>query len=229
MNEIDLHYLAKTILSTPIGVECFFCSASKTEETPFRYGAIRQILFDSEVLTLNIVSGGSPWISEISNDPDLNQEERTYDTLVRYASFNGLERFFADECVHTPHGSEGLLSQQALIDMLEEYGGHDRAMSHVRDYYEEELGSDPIWRYPISLDTCNGGFIVPVKEGYLFIPYDEIDAEDYEILMLDKTSLLDAECCDFMAVELRRYADALGSELRSISRELNRCKTKEDA
>lgn len=222
MMKITEEDLAKVILSTPVGADCFFYAIGKGESDAFRYGAMRQILFDSEVLTLNMVSGGSPWIAEIRNDPDLSTEERIIDTLQRFASFYLLERFFVKQENNARYNSAALLSQHELISMLEEWGAHDRAMSHVRDYYEEKLERDPIWRYPISLDTCNGGFIVPVKEGYLFIPYDEMDAEDYEILMLDKVSLMDAESCDFMIGQLQWYADALSAELREVSQELKR-------
>ena len=74
-----------------------------------------------------------------------------------------------------------------------------------------------VWCYPISEGYAAGGFILPVREGILWVPYDEMEKEDGEILLLDDAELLDADACEVMADDLRRYADSLCSMLREAA------------
>ena len=43
----------------------------------------------------------------------------------------------------------------------------------------------PGWRYPICDGIHAGAFILATKDGYLSLPYNSMDEEDYEILVLD--------------------------------------------
>jgi len=85
-----------------------------------------------------------------------------------------------------------LLSKEDLLWQLEDDGAHDRALSHVRERYSSEFGNELMWRYPISDGKHAGTFIVAVREGFISIPYDEMDAEDYEIFVLEDAVMLDS-------------------------------------
>ena len=61
---------------------------------------------------------------------------------------------------------------------------------------------------------------MPVYEGYIWIPYDAVDQEEYELLVLDAACLLDAETCAHLAQEMRNYADELIASLYRVKREL---------
>lgn len=107
-----------------------------------------------------------------------------------------------------------LPTMQELLDRLREDGGTDRAMADIRDEQMNTYQNELIWRYPISEGSSAGGFILPVREGILWIPYDEIEREDGEILLLQDAHLLSADDCSIMADDFRLYADSLCSMLR---------------
>lgn len=112
---------------------------------------------------------------------------------------------------------ESLPTKDELIARLKEDGGTDRAFAPVREEQYERYGSELVWRYPISEGYAAGGFILPVREGILWVPYDEIEKEEGEILLLDDAELLDAGACEVMADDFRRYADGLCSMLREAA------------
>lgn len=112
---------------------------------------------------------------------------------------------------------ESLPTKDELIARLEEDGGTDRAFASVREEQYARYRNELIWRYPISEGCAPGGFILPVREGILWIPYDEMEKEEGEILLLDDAELLDSDACAVMADDLRRYADSLCSVLREAA------------
>lgn len=224
MTQITIENLAERMAALAYGEQLIFFATEEGDS----YGAARMKLFEADMIVINYFGGGNPFIIDTEWAPSKDIVPCILHGLQQYQGYNNIGSFYINEPDYPRYDPEKLLSQQELIDMLEAWGGHDRALSHLREHYDNELGSDPIWRYPISLDTCNGGFLVPVKEGYLFIPYDEVDAEDYEILMLDKTCLMDAETCAYMARECQGYTDALCEELHKIGGELETRQTKEE-
>ena len=122
---------------------------------------------------------------------------------------------------HITQAAEQLhITQPALskvIARLEEDGGTDRAFAPVREEQYEKYGNELVWLYPISEGCAAGGFILPVREGVLWIPYDEREKEEGEILLLDNAELLDSDTCKIMADDLRHYADGLCSMLREAA------------
>ncbi len=115
---------------------------------------------------------------------------------------------------------EKLLPKDELIAYLDKWGANDRALSDIREQYTELLGDDPFWRYPISECEHAGGIIVPVKEGFLWLPYNEMDEDDYEIYLTKDAHLLGAEACEVLAKEFQSYATALCDVLRFMATEL---------
>lgn len=107
-----------------------------------------------------------------------------------------------------------LPTMQELLDRLREDGGTDRSMAHIREEQMETYQNELVWRYPISEGSAAGGFVLPVREGILWIPYDEIEREDGEILLLQDAHLLSADDCSIMADDFQLYADGLCSMLR---------------
>lgn len=110
-----------------------------------------------------------------------------------------------------------LPSRDELLSRLREDGGTDRALGHLREEQYEKYGNELDWRYPISEGMAAGGFVLPVREGILWIPYDEMEREEGEILLLDDAHLLDEDACEIMADDLRRYADGLCAMLKEAS------------
>ena len=108
---------------------------------------------------------------------------------------------------------QSLPTMASLIASLTENGADDRAMSKLRDEQWERYGMDLTWRYPISEGTAAGGFITPVQEGILWIPYDAMDKEDGELLELKDAHLLTSEACEYLLDDLRSYSDGVCSML----------------
>ena len=114
-------------------------------------------------------------------------------------------------------GPESLPTKDELIARLEEDGGTDRAFASVREEQYERYGNELVWLYPISEGYAAGGFILPVRDGILWVPYDEREKEEGESLLLDDAELLDSDTCKIMADDFRRYADGLCSMLREAA------------
>lgn len=216
MIEITVIDLAVRMAALKYGEQLTFFSTEEGDS----YGAIRIKVFEADMVIINYYGGGCPYVIDTEWMPDKDVTPAILHGLNQYLGYCDVDRVYIHEPDYPRHDPAKLLSQQELIRRLEDDGGHDRALSHIREHYAETLGCDPIWRYPISLDSCNGGFLIPVTEGYLFIPYDEVDTEDYEILMLDKTRLMDEESCDYFVEELQSYGTALCQELQEICKEL---------
>jgi hypothetical protein len=102
-----------------------------------------------------------------------------------------------------------LLSKAELLDILYEYGESDRALAHIRDRYQAEFKDELVWRYPISDGYHLGTFIVPVKEGFLSLPFDNVDSEDYELLELVDTAALDTDAMQTLIDDWRLFSDDL--------------------
>ena len=100
---------------------------------------------------------------------------------------------------------EELLTKDELIEMIRDGGGTDAALADLREQQHEKYGNELIWRFPISEGESAGGFIMPVREGILWIPYDEMEKETGEILLLDDAELLTEDACEIMA-DLRHPA-----------------------
>jgi hypothetical protein len=102
-----------------------------------------------------------------------------------------------------------LMSKDELIAFLYENGESDRALAHIRERNQEMCGNELIWRYPISDGMHMGTFIIAVQEGFISIPYDVIDKEDYEMLELEDTSMFDDEAFEYFISDWNLFSDDL--------------------
>ena len=102
-----------------------------------------------------------------------------------------------------------LPTMQELLTEIDDNGGTDAALSRLRDEQHEKYHNELIWRYPISQGDSAGGFVMPVREGILWIPYDEMEKETGEILRTGDATLLDEETCAQFCDDIRRYTDGL--------------------
>ena len=104
-----------------------------------------------------------------------------------------------------------------LLDRIRRSGGTDRALADIREEQMVNYQNELIWRYPISEGMAAGGFVTPVREGILWIPYDEMEREEGEILLLEDACLLSADDCNAFEEDFRYYADGLCSMLREAA------------
>ena len=110
--------------------------------------------------------------------------------------------------------SEELPTMKELISEIDENGGTDAALAGLREKQYRQYCCELIWRYPISQGDSAGGFLMPVREGILWIPYDEMEKEAGEILRTSDAVLMDEAACRTYAEDFRAYADELCSALR---------------
>lgn len=87
--------------------------------------------------------------------------------------------------------TDALLSAREALEYLKDNGSTDCTLSDIRLRYYAAHGNELCWRYPISDGIHAGVFILITKDGYLSLPYNSMDEEDYEILMLDDAVLHD--------------------------------------
>ena len=102
---------------------------------------------------------------------------------------------------------EKLLPKAELLAYLKEYGPTDRTLADIREKYEAVLGIDPIWRFPLSDGLHMGTVIIPVREGFLSLPYNDVDSEEYEIFLPDETCLMNETALDTFCDELWSYTE----------------------
>jgi len=113
---------------------------------------------------------------------------------------------------------EMLYTKDCLLEMLKEGGGTDRALAEFRDKNRNTFGQELIWRYPISDGFNAGTFLLPVQEGFLSIPFNEMTADDYEILDLDEARLMTAEELQYLFENWVDFSAGLTIVLREMLR-----------
>lgn len=113
---------------------------------------------------------------------------------------------------------EELPTMKELLATIVDNGSTDAALAKLREAQQEKYHNELIWRYPISQGDSAGGFIMPVREGILWIPYDEMEKEEGEILLADNADLLDEDACEMMADDYSSYADELCDVLRQSAK-----------
>ena len=102
-----------------------------------------------------------------------------------------------------------LMAKDEVIDYLKTHGENYSSLSEIRTRYEEEFGMDPVWNYQHCSDFFPGFFIVPVQEGFLSLPYDSVQSDDFEVIVTDSAELLSAEDLHTLLGLYRSYAEEL--------------------
>ena len=102
-----------------------------------------------------------------------------------------------------------LMTKDGVIDYLKTHGEDYSSLSEIRTRYEETLGFDPVWNYQHCSDCFPGFFIVPVQEGFLSVPYDSVNSDDFELLVADSAELLSADDLQALLELYRSYVEAL--------------------
>lgn len=104
---------------------------------------------------------------------------------------------------------EKFMSKDRLLQRLEESGSNYRALDEIRTEYSAVFGVDLVWNYILDDDLHTGFMMIPVKEGFLSLPYDEIRKETFEQYLLDEAKLFDVESMEHAIDNFRRYSVAL--------------------
>jgi len=102
-----------------------------------------------------------------------------------------------------------LMAKDEVIDYLETHGENYSSLADIRTRYEEDFGQDLVWNYQHCSDCFPGFFIVPVQEGFLSVPYDEVECDECEILVVASAELLSADDLQTLLELYRSYVEAL--------------------
>lgn len=114
-----------------------------------------------------------------------------------------------------------LCSMEYILSLLKNEGPCFTTLVNVRDRYDKAFGNELYWNYPFCDGVHNGAGILPVQEGFLWLPYDEVDTDTYEQYVLNDASLLTAEEATTLVKELRAYTEGVCAALEDIHMELS--------
>lgn len=113
-----------------------------------------------------------------------------------------------------------LYAQGHILDLLQRKGAFDQTLAEIRSDYLERFGLDLIWKYPLSDDMAGGGTIIPVQEGFLYLPYNDILRTQGAKYDLKKAELLTAKEVHTLRSECKAYMDGLLSALGDMEQAL---------
>jgi hypothetical protein len=106
-----------------------------------------------------------------------------------------------------------LISKAKLLEELACSGSSDRGLADLRNRYDKEFGNELMWRYPISDGVNAGASIVVVKEGFLSLPFNNMETTEYEIFDLERATLLHEDELKYFISEWESFSNDLLSAL----------------
>lgn len=105
--------------------------------------------------------------------------------------------------------SEKLLSKDALLCRLEGANANYSGLEKIRDEYSDVFGKDVVWNYPLDDDLHTGFMFIPVKEGFLSLPYNEVRKGTFEEFLLEEAKLFDLESLEEAIDSWNQYSEGL--------------------
>ena len=111
-----------------------------------------------------------------------------------------------------------LMSAKEVLTYLKDNDSTDRTLSDIRLRYYAAHGNELCWRYPICDGIHAGAFILATKEGYLSLPYNSMDEEDYEILVLDDAVFHDPASLTTFLSDWEDFSADLTDAMREMCR-----------
>ena len=111
-----------------------------------------------------------------------------------------------------------LMSAKEILAYLKDNDSTDRTLSDIRLRYYAAHGNELCWRYPISDGIHAGAFILATKDGYMSLPYNSMDEEDYEILVLDDAVFHDPASLTTFLSDWEDFSADLTDAMREMCR-----------
>lgn len=113
---------------------------------------------------------------------------------------------------------DALMSVKEVLAYLKDNGSTDCTLSDIRLRYYAAHGNELCWRDPISDGIHAGAFILVTKEGYLSLPYNSMDEEDYEILIPEDAVLHDPASLTTFLSDWESFSADLTDAMREMRR-----------
>jgi hypothetical protein len=215
MRRITIEELARLIWELIIGEGlCFFLG-----EYEMTYEAAKHNAFEGDYVTIIQYGGGQPHIIDWEYDcTEESQETYILQGLQQYIHPTKVGEIFISEMPSLD--KQVLLTKEALLRILKRGRADASALAVVADIYKSGFGVDPTWRISLFDGRFIGGYVVPVREGWLCIPYDKVDDEGRKHLVLDAARFLDTVTCANLAEEMGVFAGVVTAVQCRIKREL---------
>lgn len=127
----------------------------------------------------------------------------------RISQFELPEKIVAGQYMGTKMNFSKLLGKDEIIHRLQKTGPNYKSLEDIRDEYIDLLGTDPVWNYVLDDDLHTGFMMIPVKEGFFALPYDEVYKDTYEQYVLEDAKLFDYDSISNYIDNWERYTSGL--------------------
>jgi len=107
-----------------------------------------------------------------------------------------------------------LMTQAYVTEYLQD--ANYSVLQELRDIYEWTFGLDFVWNYQCCGDFFPGFYLMPVHEGFLAIPYNEVEADECEQIVAEGIELLSAAELQFRLERWEAYAKGLRSAMKEM-------------
>lgn len=110
-----------------------------------------------------------------------------------------------------------LFTKERILALMYYKGAYGPTLDWIRKQYESLFGAELVWRYPIMDDAKEGCVLIPVREGFLRLPYDGQMEDTYEYYQVKDAELLNRQSLETLHRELTSYAAGLASALSEMA------------
>jgi len=100
-----------------------------------------------------------------------------------------------------------LMTKDYVVDYLQ--GANYSDLQDLRNIYEKAFGLELVWNYQCCDDYFPGFYLMPVQEGFLAIPYNSVETDEFEQIVADNIELLSADELQFRLDRWKAYAEGL--------------------
>ena len=121
---------------------------------------------------------------------------------------------------------DDLPTMKDVLDRLQDNDANT-AIEKLRDEQMNRYHNTLLWRYPLSQGTAAGGFILPVREGILWIPYGETGTYEGDLMITDDSHILSESDCYTMLRDFSSYASQLCDVLQQSATISHRLENRE--
>lgn len=106
-----------------------------------------------------------------------------------------------------------LFTTARVLSLMYYNGANDATLDMIREQYNHLFGAELVWRYPILDSLDDGCVIIPVREGFLRLPYDEQFADTCEFYQIKSAAILTRTEIQTLLRELNAYSNDLQAAL----------------
>lgn len=110
-----------------------------------------------------------------------------------------------------------LPTKEEVFGVLYEHGANEQGIGRLEDLNTRRTGLGLIWRYPLGDVDFNGAFLVPFRDGVLWIPYLTVTEGEGAQLELEQASLMGVDNFTYCLQELQTFAESFSKIMRLLT------------